>query len=398
MSVTGLTVEEGDPPVEVDKSSVEEGEAASFVVALSGPVEKTVEVSYATSDGSGSDAATEGTDYTAADDVTLAFSSGEISKTVTVATTEDTDNEADETFTVTLTGVTQLDGLILDADATTATGTIENDDGLTATVTANADTVLEENDAEFTVELTGGTSTADVIVSYTWTSTGTAGTDYTEPSGLLTITKPDSSGTIAIAIKPDDVLDLGETLSVTLTDANTAIGTAAIGTPKTATTTIAEQGTVIVSVRKDEVPDDDNTQDVDEYEDKSTVEEGEAASFVVELSGAVARAVEVAYATSNGTGDGDAVADTDYADTSGTLIFNSGESLTQTVTVTTTDDDLNEPTEIFTVTLPDQTLPNQVRIGTSNAQGTITDNDGLVAAVTAASNQRRRRLNRGVRG
>ena len=62
---------------------------------------------------------------------------------------------------------------------------------------------------------------------------------------------------------------------------------------------------------------------------------------------------------------------------SGTLTFNSGESLTQTVTVTTTDDDLNEPTEIFTVTLPDQTLPDQVRIGTSSAQGTITDNDGL---------------------
>ena len=106
---------------------------------------------------------------------------------------------------------------------------------------------------------------------------------------------------------------------------------------------------------------------------------------MVELSGAVASAVEVAYATSNGTGDGDAVADTDYADTSGTLTFNSGESLTQTVTVTTTDDDLNEPTEIFTVTLPDQTLPDQVRIGTSSAQGTITDNDGLVAAVTAVA-------------
>ena len=179
ISVTGLTVEEGDPPVEVDKSSVEEGEAASFVVALSGPVEKTVEVSYATSDGSGSDAATEGTDYTAADDVTLAFSSGEISKTVTVATTEDTDNEADETFTVTLTGVTLPGGVSLNADPTTATGTIENDDGLTATVKANADNVPEGNDAEFTVELTGGTSTADVVVTYTAVSTGTAGTDYT---------------------------------------------------------------------------------------------------------------------------------------------------------------------------------------------------------------------------
>ena len=384
VSVTGLTVEEGDPPVMVDKSSVEEGEPASFVVELSGAVQETVEVSYATSAGSGSDAATAGTDYTAAD-VTLTFASKETSKTVAVTTTVDAFNEADETFTVTLTGVTLPDGVDLKEDATTATGTIENDDGLTATVKANADTVPEENDAEFTVELTGGTSTADVIVSYTWASTGTAGTDYTEPSGLLTITKPDSSGTIAIATKDEDVLDPGETLSVTLTRATTAIGTAALGTPKTATTIIAEKGTVIVSVRKDEVLDDDTTPNVDEYQDKSIVEEGEAASFVVELSGAVASAVEVAYATSNGTGAGHAVAGTDYAVTNGTLTFNSVESLTQTITVPTTDhdDDLNEPTEIFTVTLPDQTLPDGVSIGTSSVQGTITDNDGVVAAVTA---------------
>ena len=380
VSVTGL--EEGDPPVTVDKSSVEEGERASFVVELSGAVEKTVEVSYATSDGTGSDAAAAGTDYTAAD-ATLMFSSKETSKTVAVTTTEDTFNEANETFTVTLTGVTLPDGVSLDQDATTATGMIENDDALTATVKANAENVPEGHAAEFTVELTGGTSTADVEVTYTWASTGTADTDYTAPSGLLTITKPNSSGTIAIATLADSVLDPGEKLSVTLTTATTAIGTATVGTPATATTTIAEEGTVTVSVRKDEVLDDETTQDVDEYVDKSTVEEGVSASFVVELSGAVASAVEVAYATSNGTGAGHAVAGTDYAVTNGTLTFNSVESLTQTVTVTTTDDDLNEPTEIFTVTLPDQTLPDQVSIGTSSAQGTITDNDGLVAAVTA---------------
>ena len=141
-----------------------------------------------------------------------------------------------------------------------------------------------------------------------------------------------------------------------------------------------------MSVRKDEVPDDDTTQNVNEYQDKSIVEEGEAASFVVELSGAVASAVEVAYATSNGTGDGATPLQGRTTPLrSGTLTFNSGESLTQTITVPTTDhdDDLNEPTEIFTVTLPDQTLPNRVSIGTSSVQGTITDNDGLVAAVTA---------------
>ena len=78
-------MEEGDPPVTVDKSSVEEGESASFVVELSGAVQETVEVSYATSDGTGNGAAAAGTDYTAAD-VTLTFASKETSKTVAVTT------------------------------------------------------------------------------------------------------------------------------------------------------------------------------------------------------------------------------------------------------------------------------------------------------------------------
>ena len=392
VSIRGELVEEGDPLVEVDKSSVEEGESASFVVALSGAVQETVEVSYATSAGSGSDAATEGTDYTAADDVTLAFSSGEISKTVTVATTEDTDNEADETFTVTLTGVTLPGGVSLNADPTTATGTIENDDGLTATVKANADNVPEGNDAEFTVELTGGTSIADVVVTYTAVSTGTAGTDYTAPytgaTGSLTIAKPNLSGTIAIATLPDSLLDPGETLSVTLTDAATAIGKATVGTPDTAITTIAEEGTVTVSVKAEEVEDNEDTQDVNEYQDKSIVEEGGRASFVVELSGAVAETVIVGYATSNETGAGHATAGTDYTATNGalTLTFKPDESLSQTIAVTTIDDPFNEPTEKFTVTLtePDPPgFPDLVSIGTSSVQGTITDNDGLTAAVTA---------------
>ena len=333
-------------------------------------------MSYATSNGTGNDAAAAGTDYTAAD-VTLTFASEETSKTVAVTTTVDAFNEADETFTVTLTGVTLPEGVSLDADPT-AKGTIENDDGLTATVKANAVNVPEGNAAEFTVELTGGTSTADVVVTYTATSKGTAGTDYTAPSGLLTITTPDSSGTIAIATKADDVLDPGETLSVTLTDdTTTAIGTVTVGTPKTATTTIAEKGTVIVSVQT-EVLDDGNTK-----EDESAVEEGKAASFVVALSGTVASAVEVVYATSNGTDAGDAVAGTDYTAASGTLTFDSGESLTQTITVPTEPRHPERANRKFTVTLTGPDLPDLVSIGTSSVQGTITDNDGLTAAVTA---------------
>ena len=140
-----------------------------------------------------------------------------------------------------------------------------------------------------------------------------------------------------------------------------------------------------MSVRKDEVPDDDTTQERNEYQDKSTVEEGEAASFVVELSGAVVSEVAVSYATSNATaeaGTNEAGDNKDYRAANGVLTFTSDGALAKTIAVATTDDDLNEATENFNVTLTAANLPDQVSIGTATAKGTITDNDALTAAVT----------------
>ena len=90
--------------------------------------------------------------------------------------------------------------------------------------------VPEGSAASFEVALTGATSTADVVVTYTVTGTATPGTDYTAPSGSLTITAGASSATITIQTSLDSVLDTGETLIVTLTGASTAVGTAEYST------------------------------------------------------------------------------------------------------------------------------------------------------------------------
>ena len=114
--------------VSVDAAEANEGDEVSFVVKLSGEVSSDVEVSYATSDGTAGSAF----DYTAVPATTLTFTAGQKEKTVTVATTEDDLNEADETFTVSLTvpnGVTLPDGVSLDADKDEALGTILDDDG-----------------------------------------------------------------------------------------------------------------------------------------------------------------------------------------------------------------------------------------------------------------------------
>ena len=102
-----------------------EGTALTFTVTLSDESGKTVTVDYATSVEIG-DTATSGTDFTAKTSTTLTFEPGDpgdTTKTFTVQTTDDTDIEEDETFTVTLSNPS--DATISDA---TAKGTIENDD------------------------------------------------------------------------------------------------------------------------------------------------------------------------------------------------------------------------------------------------------------------------------
>ena len=191
--------------------AVAEGSPATFTVALSGAASSPVEVGWSTADGT----ATAGDDYTAVASQTLTFASlSTAAQTITVATLGDALAEDDETFTVALTGASLPAGVSL--GTATATATITDDDALTVSVTADALTVVEGNDAAFTVAVAGGTSTAPVAVTYTVAGTATAGTDYTAPSGTLTLGAAASSGTITIATLTDSVLDGGETLIVTL--------------------------------------------------------------------------------------------------------------------------------------------------------------------------------------
>ena len=118
-----VTNDAPDPPADLPALSVSdaravEGEAIEFTVSLSAASGEAVTVDYATSDGT----AESGTDYTAASG-TLIFAAGATSETVRVETADDSEDEDDETFTLTLSNPS---GATLD-DAE-ATGAIEDDD------------------------------------------------------------------------------------------------------------------------------------------------------------------------------------------------------------------------------------------------------------------------------
>ena len=379
VSVAAVLVEDDPETQDVneadDKSSVAEGETASFVVTLDRTVSGTVSVPYTTADVTAEAGADK--DYTEASG-TLEFTAGQTSKTIEVTTLEDVLNEADETYTLTLTSVTGPAGVKL--GTASATGTIEDDDPISAALGATFTTsVAEGGEATYEVELSGGTSTADVEVNYEvdTSSTATAGSDYTAPSGKLTITAGESSGTITIATLTDEVLDPGETLVVKLTSATTDTRTVTVDATATKTTTIGEEDMVSVSVAAVLVEDDDQTPE-DETDDKSSVAEGETASFVVTLDRTVSGTVSVPYTTADVTAE--AGTGKDYTEASGTLEFTAGQT-SKTIEVTTLEDVLNEANETYTLTLTSVTGPAGVKLGTASATGTIEDDDPISAAL-----------------
>ena len=380
VSVGPVLVEDDDQTPEDetdDKSSVEEGETASFVVTLSGEVSGTVSVTYTTANGTAESGT--GKDYTTASG-TLEFTTGQTSKTIDVTTLEDSLNEASETYTLTLTGVSGVTGVSL--GKASETGTIEDDDVLTAALDTHTENVPEGSEATFEVDLSGGTSTAAVEVTYEVdaSSTATSGTDYTAPtSWKLTIAAGASSGTITIGtLDNDGVLDPGETLVVKLASATTDTRTVTVDATATKTTTIGEQGMETVAVGAVTVEDDPLTEDVDETDDKSKVEEGETASFVVTLSGEVSGTVSVTYTTANGTAESGT--GKDYTTASGTLEFTTGQT-SKTIDVTTLEDSLNEASETYTLTLTGVSGVTGVSLEKASATGTIEDDDVLTAAL-----------------
>ena len=343
-AATGTIEDDDSPPVlSVSDASAAEGDAVEFTVSLSAASAQQVTVEHATSDGT----AASGTDYTA-ESGTLTFAANETTKTVSVATTDDSVDEEDETFTLTLSSATNA--TLGDA---TATGMIEDDDS--PPVLSVSDASAAEGDAvAFTVSLSAASSQQATVDYATSDGTAASGTDYTAESGTLTFAANETTKTVSVATTDDSVDENDETFTLTLSSAtNATLGDA------TATGTIN---------------DDDESLPTVSVSDASAAE-GDAVAFAVSLSSASSQQATVEYATSDGT----ATSGTDFTTESGTLTFAANET-TKTVSVATTDDSVDENDETFTLTLSN---PANATLGDATATGTINDNDNA-APLTAS--------------
>ena len=353
-----VTDDDAPPSLSISDIAVLEGDLATtnatVTVTLSAASGRTVTVAYATADVT----ATAGSDYTATGG-TLSFAPGETTKSISAAVVGDSVDEANETFTLDLSGA-------VNASVTDAQGqvTITDDDAAPA-ITVN-DASLSEGDAgtttaPFTVTLSTASARTVTVAYGTAAGTATAGSDYTTTSGTLTFSPGETSKEVGVAVVDDVTDEPNETFTLNLS----APSNATIADSQGVGTIVDDDGPPTLSI-------DDVT--VTEPDSGTTT-----AVFTVRLLPAALATVTVGYATANGT----AVAGSDYTSTTATLSFAAGET-EKTISVPVIGDVADEAQETFEVNLSSAT---GATIADGQGIGTIVDNDApsmSVADVTVA--------------
>lgn len=328
-------------------ASVIEGGTLSFTVSRSGPTDTAISVSFASSDGT----ATAGADYTTASGV-LNFAIGEATKTLTIATTDDTAFESAETLSVTLSNPTG--GVTI--TSAQGSGTINDNDGAPSFSIAGA-TAQAGSTITFTVSKSGSTGLSHAVNYATSNGTAVAGTHYAAASGSLTFSALETSKTFTVntvgGSVPTGSVGFTSTLTAPTNGATLATGQASgtINAPPLSTISIANA---------------------------AAVAEGGTLSFTVTRSGTSSAQQTVNFATANGT----ATSGSDYTANSGTLTFAVNET-TKTINVVTADDAVFEADETVLINLSNPSSGAQ--LGTSQASGTINNNDTAPSFAIAGS-------------
>jgi Tfp pilus tip-associated adhesin PilY1 len=228
---------------------------------------------------------------------------------------------------------------------------------------ADAADVAEGTASTFRISVTPAIEAGDTVTVDYSTVAGTAGTsDYTAVSNI-TVTFNTGGQTfqdITVATTDDALVEVTESYTVQLSNATTTRGTATINTG-------ADSGTGEIT---------DNDTATFTINDQTVNEDAGTMMFTISLDNAldIAVTVDVSYADVTATGGG-----TDYDSAADTVNFAAGDTTDKTVTVSITNDSINETTETFTASLSTATdLGGRNTNFTDTGTGTINDNDHTV--------------------
>lgn len=291
---------------------------------------------------------------------TISFAAGDTAaKTITVTVVNDNLTEGPQAYKASM-----LDSITY-AEKASVTGVIT--DALpTLTLSQGTTTSVNEGGSQtYTVTASAAAPAGGLTVPYTVTGTATSGTDYTAPTGTVTIAAGQTTGTFTIATIADKATEAGaaETMIVTL-GTTTGANLSTVAGATTATTSILDTSVTPVPGA------------VTLSSSAATVNEGQTITYTVELgSAAPAGGVTIPYTLS-----GTATLTTDYtgsAATTGNITVAAGAT-TGTLVLTTLADTRTDGTAATneTVILTLGTLPTGYTLatGTSNAN-TVTVND-----------------------
>ena len=297
-----ITNDDTAPPavVTIADASASEGDAITFTVTLDKAVSGGFTVTPSFTDGT----ATKGRDYTEnTAGLSFAGAAGE-TQTFSVSTTEDSDVEGDETFTVGL----SVSGTAESVTASsTATGTITNDDTAPPpppAVVTIADASASEGDAiTFAVTLDKAVSGGFTVTPSFTDGSATKGTDYTEnTAGLSFAGAAGETQSFSVSTTEDSDVEGDETFTVSLAVSGTAESVTATST---ATGTITNDDTApppppaVVTIAD------------------ASASEGDAITFTVTLDKAVSGGFTVTPSFTDGT----ATKGTDYTENTAGLSF-----------------------------------------------------------------------------
>ena len=313
------------------------------------------------------DTAASPADYAAVSGFNITIAAGAASHTgsFTVTPVDDDLDESNETIDVT--------GTLTDITVTGATVTLTDTDDPVSFSIADAE-ATEGGKVTFTVSRGGaGDNVASVKIATAADSgddVNAAGTDdYTaiSPAQTLNFAKGVASQTVEVQTTQDDLFEPEETFRAVL-----SAPALADGDPGTGVSIESGKGTAIGTIKNDDTEPSFAVAD-------ASASEGDAITFTVTRSGAMDNAVSVKWNTKADSGAG-AAATTDYTamPTATKLDFAKGED-TQTFTVATTEDVLDEGNETFLVEL---TGAVGGTITTAEATGTINDDDAAPTGIT----------------
>ena len=321
-------------------------------------------------------AATEAAGNTGAFTVALGFQPS-VSVTVTIGTSPQC-TYAPTTLTFTTANwnlaqtvtVTPVDDAIVEGPHTCSPATISAAGGAYAGVTGTPPTTIITDNDTATVSVanttnasepaTNGTltvtqtsvSATNTVVSYSIGGTATSGTDYTALSGTVTIPAGATTATISIPVLDDVTVEAGETVGITLTTITSGLAT--LGTPLTATNTIADNDNAVVTIA--------NTTNGSETGPTNGV-------MTLTQSLASSQNTVIAYSIS-----GTATSGSDYSALSGNVTIPAGTT-TATISILVIDDLIVDPSETLIVSLTSITSGLATLGATVVATNTIGDND-----------------------